>query len=216
MWIAPPDGGVPDQGRFAALLGDLIDSGVVASPVYVLSGEAGRDPSAFSIGTVVMREGPIPARITGSDFDFVVHYVGWDRDAIESAVASAPFGSEDICVYFGIMYPGDDPADPCEICDAALFVTCGPAKLVHIEPFVLSESGTLFGYDSDDPDDPYVDGTWQALFAYPIDKALGGTSHEARWFLSAEGKSAWELLPAALRVCARHFGDDHLAGEHTA
>jgi hypothetical protein len=216
--VAPPDAEPPAPGRFASLLDELLDNGLAAWPVYVMSGVAGPHPGAFALGTCVLggrgSSGPPPERMTDEYADFAVRYAGRDRGAIRSAVRGAPFGSEDICVYFDVKSPGADPDDPGKACHGAMFSTLEPRRLGRVGSFVLSAGGELFGFDLGDPHDPFVNGTWQPAFTYPLAKDPGYVFQDARWFVSVEGGFAWELAGPVFRVCARHrhFGAQHFAG----
>lgn len=235
-----PDPAPVRADRFAALLDDLLESGIAAEPVWVLSGPA--SPTAFSLGTLVMRasqDEAIPQRLTDDDgTNLAVRYAGTDRNAIHEAVLAAPFGVEIVAAYFYVKDPGR-PRSQSELCDAALHATIEPSWLLRTESFVVGEELTLWG--SYDPDEWFADpDEWQPPvlreFGYPLGKArpgaealdidsmsgeaaaaaLGFPAAKTRWYLSVEGKGAWNLAGPAFPVCARHFGAPPLAGYDTA
>lgn len=203
MSAAPRRPDLPDGERFAALLADLVARHVVTFPAYVLTGTLHQGAGPYSIGTVAGQPLTSPS-LTGRDFDLTVRYTGSDPDHLLSAARTASIGSEDVCVYFISRYyppPAGEPPDSMTGCDAGLFATREPRTLTNEEPFALLSDGTLASYDADEPD------------ADPVHVFPAEPSHHARWFLALEGESApWDLLPAALPVCTRHFGANHFAG----
>ena len=216
--VTAADPGPADPARFAALLDDLMDGGMTAGPVFVLSGEAGPHPGALAIGTGLapqwLRGEPPPAAVTGDGMNVVVRYAGQDRAAIRSAVLGAPFGRSDVCAYFHLTSPGDDRDPPGMACDGAVFSTLRAMTFGREESLILSAEGVLYDYDPDDPDDLFTGGGARAAAAYPVDKAAGYVTASARWFVSVEGGYGWQLAGPVITTCARHFGAGHFLGYH--
>ncbi|MWA03589.1 hypothetical protein F8568_025035 [Actinomadura sp. LD22] len=223
-----------DRGRFTALLGDLLDAGVIGFPACVLAGDV--LPSAFSLGTILsrhLRDGvPMPPRLSadggvltvdpsrcGADgaplterdisvlegeLTFVVHYAGSDARELCAAVERLPFDSGDVAVHYPSQIIAPKPGSP------SVAPVCDAGLFATVRPRALIHT-EAFALGAGDR--LLAEGDPAAVQDFPVnDTGLGCQVHPAYWYLEIEGKGGHEHMAPTLRVCRKHFGDDCFSG----